>query len=90
MSEMNFAQASRDLRRIEDPFERYREWKIQRIQATCNMDRENAAHTLEWLEIKMANVSLALACGAFACVFLPIEDLVHCLETTVEFSKSHG
>lgn len=56
---MNHASAERNLRSIADPFERYREWKIQRVQTSFKMDRDSAALTLEYAELKFANIVFA-------------------------------
>ena len=60
---MNAAQSQRELRSIQNREERYREYKIQRIQASFDMDRNTAAETLEWIELKFANQTFAAACG---------------------------
>lgn len=67
---MNHAQAERELRRIEDPYERYREWKIQRMQTTLNLDRDSAALALEYIELKMANNAFAFGCGTIAGLYV--------------------
>jgi len=60
---MNSAQADRHLRSIPDREQRYKEWKIQRVQATFDLDRTTAAQTLEWIELKFANQFFAAGCG---------------------------
>lgn len=67
---MNQAQAQRNLRNIEDVDERYREWKIQKVQTTFELDRNTAAQTLEWIELKFANQTFAAACGIVAGVYV--------------------
>ena len=63
---MNHAQAMRDLRRIEDHFERYYEYKVKRLQATFNLDRDTAAAVLEFMEMKIATQTFSGFCGLFA------------------------
>jgi hypothetical protein len=63
---MNAAQSQRELRTIQRQGERYKEYKIQRIQASFDMDRNTAAETLEWIELKFANQTFAAACGLVA------------------------
>lgn len=67
---MNYAQAQRDLRAITDFKERHREEKIKRVQATFNMDRNTAAHTLEWIELKFANQIFSSTCGLLAAFYV--------------------
>lgn len=57
---MNHAQSTRDLRTYEDKFERYREYKVHRMQATFGLDRDSAALALEWIELGFANHTLAV------------------------------
>lgn len=61
---MSDTQSVRHLRSIENRNERYREWKVQRMMTTFDLDRKSAAQTLEWVELKFANQSFASACGA--------------------------
>ena len=66
---LNHAQAERNLRAIDDKYERYREWKIQRMQSSFQMDRDTAALSLEWLELKYANIIFAGFCGMVSGMF---------------------
>jgi hypothetical protein len=63
---MNHAQAMRDLRKIEDHFERYYEYKVKRLQATFALDRDTAAAVLEFMEMKIATQTFSGFCGLFA------------------------
>lgn len=63
---MNHAQAMRDLRKIEDHFERYYEYKVKRLQATFDLDRDTAAAVLEFMEMKIATQTFSGICGIFA------------------------
>lgn len=67
---MNHAEAQRNLRKIQDPDERYREWKIKKVQTTFDLDRNTAAQTLEWIELKFANQTFAAFCGAASAAYV--------------------
>ena len=67
---MNSSYADRHLRSINDRSERYKEWKVQRIQATFDLDRTTAAQTLEWIELKFANQFFAIFCGILSGTYV--------------------
>jgi hypothetical protein len=67
---MSDTQSLRHLRSIDNRNERYREWKVQRVMRTFDLDRNSAAQTLEWVELKFANQSFAAFCGAIVGIYV--------------------
>ena len=69
-----YLNAQRNLRDIEDPSLRSREWQIMQIQKTYGYDRTNAEKVLEMMEVKKVEMMWGTACGGVAAYkFGPIQ-----------------
>lgn len=84
---MNNADANRHLRSIQDFRERNNEWKIKRIQASFDLDRDSAAQTLEWMQLKAANQFFAGSVGLLAGLFVQRRWMPHFASRSYIFRK---
>ena len=64
---------SRDLRDIEDPRLRAREYYIKKIQVSYGYDRDNAEKVFEMMQVRQVETLWGVVGGAFAAYkFAPI------------------
>ena len=70
----NLFQVNRELRDIEDPKMRSREFYIKKIQTSYGYDRKNAEKVYEMQQVKQVELMWGLACGGLAMYkFSPVQ-----------------